>query len=113
MSILTWNCNSLTETKRSDIEFCDIINENDIIFLLESWTNSKSKLDFEGYRTINFYRKYQHRRARRSSGGVVLLYKEELKDGITIVKNRFDTLIWIKLDRNFFQVESDIYVCGA
>ena len=46
---------------------------------------------------INFYRKYQHRRARRGSGGVVLLYtcKEDLRDGITIVKNRCDTIIWI------------------
>ena len=52
----------------------------------------------------NFYRKYQHRRARRNSGGVVLLYKDTIHEGITIVKNRFDTIIWIKLDRNFFFV---------
>ena len=41
LSILAWNCNCLTEGKRSEVDFCTIPKENDIVFLLESWTYSK------------------------------------------------------------------------
>ena len=33
--------------------------------------------------------------------------REDLKDGIEIISNRHDSLIWLKLDRIFFQVEHD------
>ena len=35
-------------------------------------------------------------------GGILLLYKDYLKDGIEIIKNRYDTVIWLKLDEVFF-----------
>ena len=40
-------------------------------------------------------------------------YKDSLKNGIEIVNNHLDTIIWIKLDHNFFNLENDIYVCGT
>jgi len=39
-----------------------------------------------GYLTFNFFRKFQHRKARRNSGGIVVYIKEELADGVSIVK---------------------------
>ena len=84
-----------------------------IYFLYESWTNSCCNTDLNCYICHNFYRKFQHRNARRSSGGIVLLYKDYLKDGIEIIKNRYDTVIWLKLDKVFFNVDEDIYVCGT
>ena len=50
----------------------------------------------------NFYRKFQHRNAGRCSGGVAVYYREDLKDGIEIISNRHDSLIWLKLDRIVF-----------
>ena len=46
-------------------------------------------------------------------GLVAALYKVYLKDGIEIIKNRYDTVIWLKLDKVFFNVDEDIYVCGT
>lgn len=42
-----------------------------------------------------------------------MYFKDTLKDGITIVRNHFDTLIWIKLDATFFRFDKDVYICGA
>ena len=42
-----------------------------------------------------------------------MYYKESLKDGIQVAKNRYDTIIWLKIDRTFFNLKEDLYVCGA
>lgn len=91
----------------------DILTEHDIIFLLESWTNERSNIALNNYVSHNYYRKFQHRNARRSSGGILLLYKKSLEPGIKIVRNKHDTIIWIKLDKRFFSFDEDVYVCGV
>ena len=57
----------------------DTLNEYDVIFLLESWTNEKNNIVLNDYVSHNYYRKFQHRNARRSNGGIVLLYKKMLR----------------------------------
>ena len=70
--------------------------------MYESWTSSKSKIDLSGYVCHNIYRNIQHRNARRCSGGVVLYYKDSIKDGIEIIKTHHSSVIWLKLDHVFF-----------
>ena len=82
-------------------------------FLSETWTSKDSEIELDGYCCFNFYRKFRHRRAKRNSGGIVLYCKNTIKNGVTIVKNHFDTIIWLKLDKAFFANDSDIYVCGV
>ena len=36
-----------------------------------------------------------------------------IKQGITFVKNHYDTIIWLKFDKLFFNVENDVYVCAV
>ena len=67
----------------------------------------------KGYNSYNLYRKLRHRRARRNSGGVAVYFKHELKHGIEIVKNVYDTIIWIKLDKTFFELHEDVFICGS
>ena len=45
----------------------------------------------------------------------MLYYKDSLKDGISIVKNQYDTIIWVKFDAVFFKLDTDvyIYICGT
>jgi len=66
-----------------------------------------------GYLSFNFFRKFQHRKARRNSGGIVVYIKEELADGVSIVKNHYDTIIWLKCDRTFFNIPDDFYICAT
>ena len=113
MNILSWNVNGLGEDKRSCENFVQFISNYDIIFLYETWASKKTNLELKDYECINFYRKFQHRNAKRASGGVALYYKKHLKDGIMLLKNHSDTVIWIKLDKNVFNLSQDMYLCGC
>jgi hypothetical protein len=82
------------------------------VFLYEAWTNQKSNIDLNGYVSLSFYRKFQHRNAWRSSGWVAVYYHESLKDGIQIIRIHYDIIVWLKLDKTFFRFESDVYIGG-
>ena len=81
--------------------------------MYESWTQKKSDIDINGYKCFNLYRKFQNRRANRCSGGIVLYIRDSISDGVKLVRNHYDSIIWIKLDKNFFTIESDIYLAGV
>lgn len=42
-----------------------------------------------------------------------MLFKECLQNGIKIVRNNYDTIIWLKLDKTFFSFDEDVYLCGV
>ena len=99
--------------KKNDVDFINLLCEHDINFLYESWTSENSEIDFNGYYSFNFYRKFQNRRARRNSGGTVVYIKSEYKQGVEVVKNVLDTFIWLRLDKTFFKLSEDMFICGA
>ena len=80
---------------------------------MKTWTNSSSNINLNGYISHNLYRKFQHRNARRSSGGIAIYFKDHLENGINIVKNHYDSIIWLKLDHTFFNIDEDVYICAA
>jgi exonuclease III len=103
----------LSARKRLDSQFVNLITKHDIIILTETWTGKTSNIDLEGYYCYNFYRKFRHRNAKRNSGGIVIYVRNEIKGGLSIVKNWHDTIVWIKLDRDFFGTVEDIYIAGV
>ena len=104
--------NGLSAAKLESEGFINCLVKNDIIFLYEFWTGSKSNIDLSGYLSHNFYRPFSNRYAKRPSGGVALYYRESLKDGIEIIRNHHNTIVWLKLDCSFFHNDKDIYLCG-
>ena len=71
-----------------------------------------SKIDLSRQMCHNIYRNFQHRNARRRSRGVVLYYKDSIKDGIESIKTHHRSVIWLKLEHVFFKTDNDIYLCG-
>ena len=102
MKIASWNVHGLTRNKLQNTDFINTICKNDIIFLYEIWTSKNSSLQINGFECYNFYRRYQSRRANRSSGGVVLYIRNSIAKGIEIVKNHHDSITWMKLKKCFF-----------
>ena len=44
--------------------------------------------------------------------GVLAFYvRASINKGVKLVNIRFDSLIWLKLDRNYFCTENNVYVC--
>lgn len=74
-------------------------------------TDKNSNVSIEGYRCYNLYRKFKHKRARRNSGGMSIYVRECLNQGVSIVKNNFDTIVWLKFDCDFFNFDKDVYFC--
>ena len=70
--MISWNVNGLSDEKKCNGGFLKIVNNYDIVFLYETWSNVNSIIDLNGFESFNFYRKFQHRNAKRSSGGVAI-----------------------------------------
>lgn len=111
--MLSWNINGLSTHKIGDIDFVKYICNYDIIFLYESWANEHTKININGYTCLNCFRKFQHKRSKRCSGGIVVYIKESLQKGISVVKTYHDAIIWVKLDKNFFGLDMDIFLAGV
>ena len=76
----------------------------------ETWTNRLSNVDLSGLQHIHSFRKYQHCRTKRSSGGIVIYIRNEISKGVKVVLNQIDCLIWLKVDKNYFNIEQDLYL---
>ena len=72
------------------------------IFLIESWTNINSQIDLPNYPCYNFYRKFKHKNAKRTSGGLVFYIKSDINADIEDVRNHYDSILWLKIDKTFF-----------
>lgn len=82
-----------------------------MICLQETWTNKNSKINLEGYRKhIHAYRRLQNRRAKRSSGALIIYIKDNIRKGVKLVKNDIDCLVWLEIDKAFFNIENDIFL---
>ena len=62
-----------------------------------------------GYRDYSQIRP-KHKNAIRHSGGI--LAKQIVRPGIKLFENT-EGFLWFKLDKNFFQTDNDIFLCGA
>jgi hypothetical protein len=71
------------------------------VCLSETWTNKKTNIELNGYKNpIHSYRKFQNRRARRASGGIIIYIKNDIRKGVKLVKNDTDCIVWLKLDKH-------------
>ena len=98
--------------KLDDINFKNEISKFDFITLVETWLPADEQVNLEGYTSFSLYRR-KHPRAKPASGGITLLVKEQMFQGVTICKCDDDRFLWWKLDRNFFGLTDDIFVCSV
>ena len=77
-----------------------------------SFVTYKNVHGLEAINSFSLYRR-KNLRAKRASGGITLLVKEQLFQGVTICKCDDDRFLWWKLVRNFFGLTDDIFVCSV
>lgn len=114
LSICAWNMHGLS-TKLNNPDFFDFVCKFDIIILTETWFSYDINLSFNGYSYKNFIRKKNCKKSNDGNrGGITVLYKEFLEDGIRFIQNSLsDNFVWLELNKNFFNCDKNIYVCGA
>ena len=111
ITISAWNVHGLGD-KMEDELFTGRI-KNDINILLETWKGENKELTIPGFNTISKVRK-KKKRSKRYSGGIIIFYKKSIKKGLTYIKNgtSSNNRLWMKLDKTFFGLENDIYLCA-
>lgn len=84
---------------------------NDLIILTETWSNEE--LSIPGFHLFSIpAKKHRVKKHGPFSGGIALGFKNNLKQGITLVSYHND-YIWCKLDKHFFHTKKDVFVCAA
>ncbi len=114
ISILSWNVEGLFKGNicKLDIPFIRrLISEYDVVCLSETWCNFKFYV--QGFETYVSSRDYKHKKAKRESGGVAILVKNEIKKYIRKQISSSDDILWIKVDKARLGMKKDLYICNS
>jgi len=100
LTIMVWNIQGLG-TKLLDKDFLLNISQYDVVILLETMKLDSYKPNAGTHIFKHYQRKYQHPRARKPSGGIGILIREDLySGGIVTVAKASDFAIWLKIKQS-------------
>ena len=89
----------------------NIIMRHDIFAIIESWLDPGEVVPkIDGYTSIRSDRK-KNSKAKRTSGGLIIYYKNNISSGIEKIASKLNDSIWLKLDRLYFGLDKDLYIC--
>ena len=108
---MSYNAQGLSAYKLNDPEFLRCIFKYDFVLICETWTSLSSSYDVQNYQSFPSHRVKFDANATRFSGGVILYVKDHLSPGVTVVKDDVPDIIWVKLDKIFFGLSGDIFLC--
>lgn len=93
----------------SDV-FTDITCKLDIICLIETHCSPQETLSLNGYQ---IYQKHRPKspNSTKHFGGIAACVKDEINKGVNILTTSCTEILWIKLSRSFFNLET--YICPA
>ena len=119
LQICSYNVQSLGKKKsklfekNGDLE--NLLKKSEISFLVETWMKSNDldevKNSVDGYTCFGTCRKLVVKY--RGSGGILCCVKNSIKDGVEMLTSESDDLLWIKLSKDFFGFEKDVFICGV
>jgi len=117
LHISCWNIQGLHsstfELKSEDPEFIKSIKDVDLIILTETWCKNDSLIHCPpGYNEIMVPSiKFKNIRKGRTSGGILVWYKEDLCSQISTVKQG-KSHIWLRIDQTLGITDRDLYLCA-
>jgi exonuclease III len=118
ISIGSWNVNGIihcpdriTRTfKTEEPDFINYVNKHHIVGLLETKVSASEKININGYTTEQVGRKISTNG--RYYGGICIAIKNNIVNGVSVLKERGESeYVWLKLDKIFFNISEDLYVC--
>ncbi len=118
LSVASWNINDIfhkpdllnKEFKTADPEFKKYISKHDIIGISEIKVGKSDKINIEGYKTEQIFRKQSGNR--RYFGGICIAIKDNIAGGTTVLRTKGESeYLWVRLDKYFFNLDRDYYIC--
>ena len=102
------------KTKIDQAEISEILKNNEIIFLLETWLKDEKEISDNSVKEFKSYGTYRKLRVvNRGNGGILCFIKCSIQEGVSYEDSESDDLLWIKLDKNYFGINEDLYICGV
>ena len=113
LNIGFFNINGIIGQKTFDPSFTNLSKKYDIIALTETWhthdtcmQNLKENIP-EHFLYFQNARNNKHKRSKRNSGGIIVLYQKHLTNVISLTDNKTENMLWIKI-RNDHCFEKNI-----
>ena len=110
LDILSFNVEGL-DSILNDPSFHTLIENHDICFLTETMRKDDSKLGINGFWDHSLIR-LKLKKEGRFSGGISVLVKTHLRNGVKIA-HCSEGFLCIRLIKSFFNLPSDLYICGT
>ena len=103
--------NNFKLNKLDDSEFLKRLKQFEILCLQEihCGQSDTQSLSVKGYKLFPFHRQISNNN--RYYGGSLLFVKDEIRDGVKIIQTLGGDKIWIRLKKEFFNLERDIFLC--
>lgn len=108
---MSWNLNGKLRTNLRDENFLSLICAYDILFFSETHLKDND-VDIVGYESIIINRPAALTNP-HDKGGIAFFIKKHLTKGISQQTINDNGIAWIKLDKHFFSLDEDYYLCGT
>jgi hypothetical protein len=109
LAVAVWNIDGL-KSSLNEPDFINNIKCFDIVILVETHITQPVHINSE-YVYHKLGKKFSNKG--RASGGISIIIKNELKKGIKILENKNDCFVWLQLEKTFFNLEKDTFICAA
>ena len=97
-----------------DVDFVEFISSFDLFFISETWQKEPENFKIDGYESYCVPRSESlNKKLKRGHGGVCLFYKSVISDGLSVIETDLHGIIWVKLCKQFFNLNEDFYICFA
>ena len=113
LKISCWNINGYSHkgyNKYNDPQFLKNLTQHDIVCLLETHCNLKDSLTLTDYKAVHLIRP-KTKNTRKPSGGISIFVKTRISKGIKFLSHENNDYIWLQLQKDFFGLSEDIYIC--
>ena len=114
ISFCVWNVGGLVSksyNKVNDENFIKEIRDYDIVLLTETHLGYNSQVNIENFKYFPVCRPQSANT--RFYGGLGILIKNSIRQGVKILTNTNKDYQWLKLDKSFFNFMKDIFLCLA
>lgn len=109
-----WNIGGLkskAHDKTKDPDFINEVKKYDLVFLAETHIGNDAGIYNIGPFDFHPICRKASRHNNRHFGGLAILRKPEIKRYVKILKNTNPDYQWVKLDKEFFGLKKDLYIC--
>jgi exonuclease III len=113
LSVASWNINGIKNKdydKGQDPEFHNEVNKHDIVCISETHTGKDYNIKIPGFCHKSTKVRPICKKNNKYYGGMILLVREELSEGVTVLKNKFNDSILVKLDKTHFSLDKDLFI---